>query len=71
MKHPSDGRSTVLVLTKAGKELLPKLIAVSKETNQLFLKLLPPDDAKNLLDLVRTLGERLPMNEIAGDSCDL
>jgi DNA-binding MarR family transcriptional regulator len=58
--HPTDGRSTVLVLTAGGRSLLPKLVQASRETNRSFLGALPPEDAAALLALLRRLGESLP-----------
>jgi DNA-binding MarR family transcriptional regulator len=58
--HPSDGRSWQLSLTAKGQKLLPKLIEVSKSTNQEFLKLLPPRSAQSLLKLLTQMGQQLP-----------
>jgi DNA-binding MarR family transcriptional regulator len=58
--HLTDGRSTILTLTKTGNRLLPKLIDVSTKTNRAFLKLLEPEDREALLKLVSQLGQRLP-----------
>jgi DNA-binding MarR family transcriptional regulator len=66
--HPTDRRSTVLKLTVQGEEILPKLIAASKATNDSFLKLLPSEEAQALLALVRKLGESLPQETFPFDS---
>jgi DNA-binding MarR family transcriptional regulator len=58
--HPADGRSSQLSLTTRGLELLPKLIEISKSTNEEFMALLPPKSAKALLNLLVRMGERLP-----------
>lgn len=58
--HPTDRRSTLIVLTATGEALLPKLIAASKETNREFLAVLSPDEVRPLFTLIRKLGERLP-----------
>ena len=58
--HPTDGRSCLLELTHKGKQLLPKLVAASQETNQLFLRLQSPEKSELLLKLIRNLCEKLP-----------
>jgi DNA-binding MarR family transcriptional regulator len=58
--NPNDGRSSFLSLTNRGRELLPKLIEISKSTNQEFLELLPARSAHKLLKLLVDIGQQLP-----------
>lgn len=69
-KHPTDGRSTIVELTVSGKNLLPKLVAVSKATNREYLSLLEPEEAESLRNILRKLGERLPEQVFPIDACD-
>jgi DNA-binding MarR family transcriptional regulator len=68
--HPTDGRSTIVELTTAGENLLPKLVAASKETNREFLTLLEPEEAESLRTILRKLGERLPEQVFPVADCD-
>lgn len=68
--HSTDGRRTIVAITEAGESLFPKLVAASRETNREFMKLLPPEDARLLLDLLRKIGERLPLQTFPVEACD-
>lgn len=68
--HPTDGRSTVVELTRRGRDLLPKLVEASQATNRSFLGLLAEGESRTLLGLIRKLGERLPNQVFSGGVCD-
>jgi DNA-binding MarR family transcriptional regulator len=58
--HPTDGRSSLLVLTRKGERLMPKLFKASQETNRLFLQLQSPEDSEMLVTLLSRVCKALP-----------
>ncbi len=51
--HPSDGRSTILMMTCQGASLLPKLVEASRTINASFLGQVSDQESATLLRLVR------------------
>lgn len=67
--HPTDGRSSILILTTKGTRLMPRLIDAARSTNHSFLSLLPPPEAQQLVRLLEQLAQQVPKQTFTMDEC--